>query len=114
MHSLSDKITLYTEKFPEGHVFSPRSFLHMGNRNAVDQVLYRLVRQGRMIRIFQGGYVKAINTPSGKRSPNLEKVLDSLQKIWMRPIVPSGAFAAAFTRFGQSGAFPADLSYIRS
>lgn len=112
MPSLSGKITLYAEKFPEGHVFSPRSFLHMGNRPAVDQALYRLVRKGSMIRIFQGGYVKAINTPSGKRSPDLEKVLDSLQKIWMRPIVPSGAFAA--NSIGLTDQVPSRLTYLTS
>ncbi len=112
MPSLSDKITLYTEEFSEGYVFSPRSFLHIGNRNAVDQALYRLVRRGRMIRVFQGGYVKVVNTPSGRRSPDLEKVLDSLQKIWMRPIVPSGAFAANF--LGLTDQAPSRLTYLTS
>lgn len=112
MPSLSDKITLYTDEFPEGYVFSPRSFLHIGNRNAVDQALYRLVRRGRMIRVFQGGYVKTINTPSGRRNPDLEKVLDSLQRIWMRPIVPSGAFAA--NSLGLTDQAPSRLAYLTS
>ena len=110
MPSLSDKITLYAEKFPEGHVFSPRSFLHMGNRPAVDQALYRLVRKGSMMRIFQGGYARAIDAPSGRRSPDLEKVLASLQKIWMRPIVPSGAFAAH--SLGLADQVPSRLTYL--
>ena len=94
MSSLSDKIMEYAETFPEGQIFGPKSFLHLGNRAAIDQALGRLVRQGGMIRIFQGRYVRAINTRSGKRSPDLQKVLDSLQRLLGRPIVPSGAFAA--------------------
>lgn len=84
----------YTETFPEGMVFGPKSFLHLGNRAAIDQALRSLVQQGRMIRIFQGRYVRTVNTRLGKRSPDLQKVLDSLQKLLGRPIVPSGAFAA--------------------
>ena len=94
MASLSDKIMEYAETFPEGMVFGPKSFLHLGNRAAIDQALGGLVRRGGMIRIFQGRYVRTINTRSGKRSPDLQKVLDSLQKLLGGPIVPSGAFAA--------------------
>lgn len=94
MASLSDKIMEYAETFPEGMVLGPKSFLHLGNRAAIDQALRSLVRRGGMIRIFQGRYVRTINTRSGKRSPDLQKVLDSLQKLLGRPIVPSGAFAA--------------------
>lgn len=112
MSSLSDRIMRHAEDFPEGEVFGPRSFLHMGNRPAVDQALYRLVRKGRMIRIFQGRYVRAIDTPSGGRSPDLEKVLDSLRRIWMRPIVPSGAFAAY--SLGLLGQVPSRLTYLTS
>ena len=112
MSSLSDKIMRYADDFPEGEVFRPRSFLHMGNRSAVDQALYRLVRKGSLIRIFQGGYVRAINTPSGIRSPDLEKILNSLRRIWMRPIVPSGAFAA--NSLGLTDQVPSRLTYLTS
>ena len=94
MSSLSDQIMEYAETFPEGWPFGPKNFLHLGNRPAIDQALSRLTRQGRMIRMFQGRYVRTINIRSGKRAPDVQKVLNSLRKLWGQPIVPSGAFAA--------------------
>lgn len=43
----------------EGAIFVTREFLHLGNRGAVDQALYRLVCNGTIIRLAWGIFMRA-------------------------------------------------------
>ena len=95
MPSLSDRIMEYAETFPEGTPLGARVFLHLGNRSAIDHALLRLTRKNRLIRIFQGLYVRTIDTRFGKRSPGVQKVVDALQGLWGQTIVPFGGSAAS-------------------
>ncbi|MCY4379434.1 MAG: DUF6088 family protein [Candidatus Dadabacteria bacterium] len=95
MSSLSDRIMEYAETFPEGAPLGARLFLHLGNRSAIDHALLRLTRQNRLIRIFQGMYVRTIDTRFGKRGPGIQKVIDALQDLWGQTIVPFGGSAAS-------------------
>ncbi len=112
MSSLSDRIMKYAETFPEGQPFGPKNFLHLGNRAAVDQALGRLTRQERMMRIFQGIYVRTLETPSGRRAPDVGKVLDVLSRLWGQPMVSSDVDAAR--SLGLTDQVPPRPTYLTS
>ena len=79
---------------PEGMLLCPSALLHLGGRAAVDQALSRLARKGELMRIYQGVYVRPVQTRFGPRPPALEKVLASLSVLWGETIVPCGGMAA--------------------
>ena len=79
---------------PEGTLICPSALLHLGSRVAIDQALSRLARSGKLIRVFQGIYVRPIQTRFGPRPPAVEKVVASLSELWGETIVPSGGAAA--------------------
>ena len=86
MRSLSDQIMEYAEALPEGSPLCPNDFLHLGSRPAVYQALSRLTRQDRLMRIFQGVYVKTIETRFGICGPKIGKVIEALSKLWERSL----------------------------
>ncbi len=96
MRSLSDQIMEYTEALPEGSPLCPNDFLHLGSRPAVYQALSRLTRQDRLMRIFQGVYVKTIRTRFGICGPKIGKVIEALSKLWGETIVYSAGSSANF------------------
>ena len=51
MASLPESILLHAQSLPEGGVLSPKEFLHLGTRAAVDQALSRLTKEGRLLRV---------------------------------------------------------------
>ena len=112
MRSLSDQIMEYAEALPEGSPLCPNDFLHLGSRPAVYQALSRLTRQDRLMRIFQGVYVKTIETRFGICGPRIEKVIEALSKLWGETIVPSGGGAANF--LGLTTQVPMRLSFLTS
>lgn len=79
---------------PEATPICPKALLDLGSRAAVDQALSRLVRDQRLDRIFQGVYMRPIQTRFGMRSPRLKKALLALAELWGEPIAPSGGAAA--------------------
>ena len=112
MRSLSDQIMEYAEALPEGSPLCPNDFLHLGSRPAVYQALSRLTRQDRLMRIFQGVYVKTIKTRFGICGPKIGKVIEALSKLWGETIVPSGGGAANFLNLTDQ--VPMRLSYLTS
>ena len=112
MRSLSDQIMEYAEALPEGSPLCPNDFLHLGSRPAVYQALSRLTRQDKLMRIFQGVYVKTIETRFGICGPRIEKVIEALSKLWGETIVPSGGGAANF--LGLTTQVPMRLSFLTS
>ena len=96
MRSLSDQIMEYAEALPEGSPLCPNDFLHLGSRPAVYQALSRLTRQDRLMRIFQGVYVKTIKTRFGICGPKIGKVIEALSKLWGETIVYSAGSSANF------------------
>lgn len=72
----------------------PKDFLDLGRRPAVHQAFSRLVRQDKLRRIFQGVYVRTIETRFGRRGPSVDKVIPELSELWGEIIVPSGGAAA--------------------
>ena len=73
MKTLPEAILAYAHRCPEGSVLSPKKFLHMGNRMAVDQALSRLAREGRLIRVERGAYMALVRGQTSGRPPLVEK-----------------------------------------
>ncbi len=94
MPSLPSQIMSHADESPEGTLLCPSALLHLGSRAAVDQALSRLARKGELVRVYQGVYVRPIQTRFGVRPPAVDKVLSSLSALWGETIVPCGGMAA--------------------
>jgi hypothetical protein len=75
-------------------VLSPKEFLHLGSRAAVDQALSRLTKEGKLMRIARGTYVAPVSSRFGSRAPSPEKVVRSLAKRSGEIVVRHGASSA--------------------
>ncbi len=51
-------IRRHINKLKDNKPFSIRDFLNYGSRNAVDQIFYRLVKSGQIIRVARGIFIK--------------------------------------------------------
>ena len=94
MHSLPSRIMEHAETLPEATPLCPGNLLHLGSRAAVDQVLSRLARSGKLLRICQGVYMRPIETRFGRCAPSIHKALAALSALWGETIVSSGGSAA--------------------
>ena len=101
MKTIPEAIREYAQASPEGHVLSPKEFLHLGSRTAVDQALSRLSRDGYLIRVDRGAYVALVQSRSGCRPPSAEKVVESLATLSGELIAPDGATSADTFGLGQ-------------
>lgn len=94
MSTLPRTIEQAARSLPEGGVLSPKEFLHLGSRAAVDQAFSRLTRAGKLIRVARGAYVAPVSSRFGTRAPSPEKFLESLAKRTAEIVLPHGASAA--------------------
>ncbi len=95
----------------KGFVFTPKDFLDLGSRAAVDQALSRLTRHGKIRRIKRGLYdYPRVSTRLGQLSPNPDAVVQALARKTGSKIRPSGAQAA--NTLGLSTQVPARLVYL--
>lgn len=95
-----------------GKVFIPKDFLDLGSRDAADQSLSRLVRNGDILRLGRGLYHyprmnQRLGIPLG---PDLDEIADALARQTGSRVVPSGAVAA--NRLGLSTQIPAKPVYL--
>jgi len=95
-----------------GKVFIPKDFLDLGSRDAADQSLSRLVRNGDILRLGRGLYhYPQINRRLGiPLGPDLNEIADALARQTGSRVVPSGAVAA--NRLGLSTQVPAKPVYL--
>jgi hypothetical protein len=112
MDTLPESILRHAQSLAEGGVLSPKEFLHLGSRAAVDQAFSRLVKVGRLLRVARGTYVAPIAGRSGMRVPAPEKVLSSMAELSGEMIAPHGASAANL--LGLTRQVPARLIYLTS
>ena len=78
-----------------GWVFTPSYFLDIGNRDAIDQALGRLVRSAAIRRLARGLYDYPEKHPTlGDLPPNYERIAQALAGRDSLKIQPSGAYAA--------------------
>ena len=112
MLSLPKRIMEHAAVLPEATPLCPAGLLHLGNRAAVDQALSRLARAGTLMRIYQGVYMRPVETPFGPCTPRVGKALKALSPLWGETIVPCGGSAA--NRLGLTTQNPVREVYLTS
>ncbi|WP_293967264.1 DUF6088 family protein [Sphingopyxis sp.] len=106
---LKDSITVRMATCSPFGVWVPADFADLGPRDAVDQVLHRLVRAGRIRRITRGLYDKPnLNALTGKSThPDPRSVIDALARRDSARMIVDGITAA--NDIGLSDAVPAHI-----
>ncbi|WP_026638919.1 DUF6088 family protein [Bordetella petrii] len=94
MNTLPETILRQAQSLPEGGVLSPKEFLHLGSRPAVDQAFSRLAKAGKLLRVARGTYAAPVASRFGARAPAPEKVVQALAEQRGETVVPHGASAA--------------------
>jgi len=94
MPKLPAAILSHAQTLPEGGVLSPKEFLHLGSRAAVDQALSRLTKEGKLLRVARGTYVAPVSSRFGTRAPAPEKVVQALAEQSGEVVAPHGANSA--------------------
>lgn len=94
-----------------GSVFTPRDFLDLGSRQAVDLVLHRLTKQGAIRRFARGLYdYPKTSELVGVLPPSPETIAKAIAGPEARRLQPAGAFAANL--LGLSEQVPAKVVYF--
>lgn len=94
MSHLNEAILSAARTLPEGGLISPKEFLHLASRAAVDQSLARLAREGQLLRVGRGAYALPVAGRFGSRPPSTEAVVEAIQSTHGEVVVPNGAAEA--------------------
>jgi len=94
MSLLAQSILTQAQSLQEGGLLSPKEFLHLGSRAAVDQALCRLVREGTLLRVGRGTYSMPVQGRFGVRPPSTESVVEAIESTSGETVVASGAAEA--------------------
>jgi hypothetical protein len=94
MNTLPETILLHAQSLPEGGVLSPKEFLHLGSRVAVDQAFSRLNKAGKLLRVARGTYAAPVSSRFGSRAPTPEKIVKAMAEQRGETVAPHGASAA--------------------
>jgi Family of unknown function (DUF6088) len=94
MSQLAQAILSQAESLPEGGLLSPKEFLHLGSRAAIDQTLSRLAREDKLLRVGRGAYALPIQGRFGVRPPSVESVVEAIEFTSGETVVASGAAEA--------------------
>jgi len=110
--SIQDKVVDRLHRHGRGKVFTPKDFLDIGSREAVDKALSRLARTDTVQRIGRGLYAyPRINKRLGIAiPPDVDEIADAIARQTGSRIAPSGATAA--NRLGLSTQVPAKPVYL--
>ena len=93
--SVENKMLARIRRAGPGSVFVPGDFLADGNRQAVDFVLHRLVKQGELRRLTRGLYDYPKSHPQlGVLAPSVEAIAEALAGRDKLRLQPSAAYAA--------------------
>ena len=113
MARLADRILDRVSARPKGRwVWTPRDFLDLGSRAAVDQALSRLAREGRLRRIGHGLYdmPRMSRVLKGPAPVDLDAAINALARRDGMRIMPDGLVAA--NGLGLTSAVPAVVTYL--
>lgn len=69
MSTLNESILSAAEALPEGGLLSPKEFLHLASRAAVDQTFSRLAREGHRLHVGRGAYTRPVDGRFGVYPP---------------------------------------------
>lgn len=92
--NLPESIMLHARSLNEGGVLSPKEFLHLGSRAAIDQAFSRLAKEGKLLRVARGTYVAPVACRFGARPPAPDKVVKSIAEQNGDMVASHGASAA--------------------
>jgi len=113
MNNISDKIVRIIRAKRRGWVFSPKDFLNVAPRSAIDNILSRLAKKGFIRRIEKGIYdFPKVSASLGILSPRLDDIANVIARKTGDRIFPSGAMAANL--LGLSTQVPAKSTYLTS
>ena len=94
MSRLAEAIVSAAQALPEGGLLSAKEFLHLASREAVDQTLSRLTREGKLMRVGRGSYTLPVSGRFGTRPPSTEAVVKAIELASGEVIVATGATEA--------------------
>ena len=94
MSQLAQTVLSAAQSLPEGGLLSPKEFLHLASRAAIDQTLTRLTKEGQLLRLGRGVYALPVNGRFGSRPPSAESVVDAIEATSGEVVVASGAAEA--------------------
>jgi hypothetical protein len=92
--SIEDKILAQIKALPEGELLLPADFSDLGSSEAVRLSLFRLEKEGVIVRVAQGIYVRPkISKLIGPLTPSAEEVAEAIAKRDRIRTVPTGSYA---------------------
>ena len=91
MSHIAENILSAAQSLPEGGLLSPKEFLHLGSRAAVDKTLSRLAQEGKLMRVSRGVYVAPQHGRFGTRPPSTEAVILAIETSSGETVVANGA-----------------------
>jgi hypothetical protein len=92
--SIEDKILAKIKALPEGALLLPADFSDLGSSEAVRLSLFRLKKEGAIVRVAQGIYVRPkISKLIGPLTPSAEEVAEAIAKRDRIRTVPTGSYA---------------------
>lgn len=94
MSTLTTSILSAARALPEGGLLSPKEFLQLASRAAVDQTFSRLAQQGQLMRIGRGAYTPPVAGRFGVRAPSTETVIEAIETASGEVVVSHGAAEA--------------------
>ena len=94
MSHLAENILSAARAMPEGGLLSPKEFLHLGSRAAIDKSLSRLAQEGKLLRVSRGAYVAPHQGRFGSRPPSTESVVQAIEASCGETVVANGAAEA--------------------
>jgi hypothetical protein len=94
MSQLTETILSAARILPEGGLLSPKEFLHLASRAAVDQGLTRLAREGKLLRVGRGAYAAPVLSRFGSRPPSTQAVVEAIESASGEIVVANGATEA--------------------
>jgi hypothetical protein len=95
MQSIDSKVLSRVYGRGRGCVFTPKDFLDLGSRKAIDLALHRLVNKGTIRRLARGLYdYPRIDSELGPISPTIDAVAKALKGRDNIRLQPSGGYAA--------------------
>jgi hypothetical protein len=94
MSQLAQSVLSAAQSLPEGGLLSPKEFLHLGSRAAIDQTLTRLTKEGQLLRVGRGVYALPVQGRFGARPPSTESVVEAIEATSGEVVVASGAAEA--------------------
>ena len=109
---LTEQILGYAATLPEGTPINAKALLHLGNRAAIDQVLSRLARSGKLFRVQRGVFALPVQTKFGLRAPSVPALVQHLAETTGETIAPGEAAAA--NKVGLTTQVPVRPVYLTS